>query len=390
MLFIRAAGHKGCLLKKGVDMSFGTISPGFACTLPTSGTDPDCLGTLGGNRRIVIQADDLQVTTQGCFLDQTLISASVGGTIFSLPVGSSIELQNIDQIYADLNVNLWHIADDVVFDVASVKAELTGGELFIAPNGAVSDNFGLCIDGTTQAIFDDLRAALFGTGANANTLTFAFRPGFFGWPDAFVTANGNINPCFARGTRILTINGEVAVEDLKIGDVVVNVNGNERDIIWIGHRDIDISSHPHPKAVLPVIIEPGALGENCPSRRLTLSPDHALFIDSVLVQPKDLLNGVSIRQSTAAVRLRYYHVELERHDILFAEGAPAESYLDTGHRGVFDNADTPVVLDPEVMQMRREAEGCAPLCTNGERLERIRTRLAHGVRRHADAALAYA
>jgi len=369
-------------------MSFGTISSSYACTLPTSGTNPDCSGPIGGGSGIIIQANDIQVTTQGCIFDQTLISASIGGTIFSMPAGSSIELQNIDQIYADLNVNLWHIADDFVFDVASIKAELTGGELFIAPNGAVSDNFGLCIDGTTQNIFDDLRAALFGNGADADTLTFAFKPGVLGWPDAFVTANGDINPCFARGTRILTINGEIAVEDLKIGDVVVNVNGDEREIIWIGHRDVDIASHPNPKAVLPVIIEAGALGENCPSRRLTLSPDHALFIDGVLVQPKDLLNGVSIRQTTAAVRLRYYHVELECHDILFAEGAPAESFLDTGHRGVFDNADTPVVLRPELMQMRREAEGCAPLCTSGERLERIRTRLAHGIRRHA--ALAYA
>jgi hypothetical protein len=370
-------------------MSFDSISFGNACTLPTSGTDPDCLGSIGSNSSLILSAGDIQVTTGGNCFDPTLLSASIEGTIFSLPVGSSIDLQNIDQIYANMNVNLWNIGDDVLFDIGAAKAELTGGELFIAPNGAVYDNFGLNIDGTTQEIFDDLRSALFGTGANADTVTFAFQPGFLLLPDAIVTANENINPCFTRGTRILTINGEIAVEDLKIGDIVVNANGDEREIIWIGHRDIDIARHPNPKAVLPVIIEAGALGENCPSRRLTLSPDHALFIDGVLVQPKDLLNGVSIRQTTAAVKLRYYHVELECHDILFAEGAAVESYLDTGHRGVFDNADAPVVLHPELMQMRREAEGCAPLCTSGENLERIRTRLAHGVG-HAHAALAYA
>jgi hypothetical protein len=328
------------MIQKDVDMSFGTNFSGTACTLPTSGTEPDCLGGIGGNGSLIIQADRIQVTAEGRIFDQTRVNASIGRTILSLPVGSSIDLQNIDQIYADLNVNLWKIGDDVSYGLAAAQAEWPGGDVFIAP--------------------------------------------------VIVTAEGNVNPCFARGTRILTIDGEIAVEDLYIGDIVVNMHGDEREIIWIGHSDIDFASHPNRPAVLPVIIEAGALGENCPSRCLTLLPNHALFIDGVLVRPKDLLNGITIRQSTACPRLRYYYVELACHDILFAEGAAAESYLDTGHRGVFANAEAPVVLHPDFKQVRRAAESCAPLCTGGDMLERIRTRLAHGMRSHADAALACA
>ena len=185
-----------------------------------------------------------------------------------------------------------------------------------------------------------------------------------------------VNPCFAAGTRILTVRGEIPVEALNPGDRVITFTGEEREVVWIGHREIDIARHPKPEAVRPIVIEPDALADGVPTRRLALSPDHGLYIDQLLVQPKDLLNGATIRPDTAARRVRYFHVELTAHDILFAEGAPAESFLDTGHRGVFDNAAEPLLLHPDLMQIRREAEGRAPLCLGGEALSQIRARLA--------------
>ncbi len=184
------------------------------------------------------------------------------------------------------------------------------------------------------------------------------------------------NPCFTPGTRILTARGEVAVEALAVGDAVINHAGEDQEIVWIGRRDLDICRHPKPETVRPVIIEAGALAEGVPARRLVISPDHALFIDNVLVQAKDLVNGSSIRPDLNARHVRYYHVELAVHDILFAEGAAVESYLDTGHRGAFDNAEAPLLLHPDLMQVRREAEGCAPLCLGGPKLAAIRQDLA--------------
>ncbi len=185
-----------------------------------------------------------------------------------------------------------------------------------------------------------------------------------------------VAPCFTPATRILTTRGEVAVEALVVGDAIINHAGEDKEIVWIGRRDLDIGRHPKPETVRPIIIEAEALAEGVPARRLVLSPDHALFIDGVLVQAKDLVNGGSIRPDMQARQTRYYHVELAEHDVLFAEGAAVESYLDTGHRGVFDDADAPLLLHPELMQLRREAEGCAPLCLGGPKLAAIRRDLA--------------
>jgi hypothetical protein len=360
-------------------MSDSTIASGSTFTLEhplTSGANIDFLNNAGNSGDLLISPCAFEISTTG-FCVPTLTGVSIGGTVVNFQPGDAIELQNIDQLYAELNVNPWNAGDNIIFDNAAFYAAYTGGQVYIAPDGAVTDNFFGPVDHATQIIFDDLRSALFGTGADGATLTISFEANGFLSPDAIITTDSGINPCFTRGTRILTTSGDIPVEELAVGDSVINLNGEEREIIWIGHRDIDIARHPNPQAVLPVVIEAGAIAENCPSRRLTLSPDHGLYIDGVLVQPKDLINGVSIRQLSHLARVRYYHVELESHDILFAEGAPAESYLDTGHRGVFDNSDTPLLLHPDLMQIRREAEGCAPLCIGGEALFRIRTRLAH-------------
>ena len=124
------------------------------------------------------------------------------------------------------------------------------------------------------------------------------------------------------------------------------------------------------------MIAPDALADGVPARRLAVSPDHGVFLDGVLVPAKELLNWTTIRQDHTATQVAYYHLELARHDIIFAEGAPVESYLDTGHRGVFDNAGNALIAHPAVMQQRREAEGCAPLCLGGPLLADIRHRIA--------------
>jgi hypothetical protein len=183
------------------------------------------------------------------------------------------------------------------------------------------------------------------------------------------------NPCFAAGTRILTDQGEIPVEDLKMGDLAITAENELAKIIWIGWRDLDLQKHPLPAAIRPIRIAAGALSMGVPERELVLSPDHGLYFDGSLVQAKDIVDGAVIRQDFAVPSIRYYHVELESHAILLAEGAGAESYLDTGHRGVFGNTAAPIILHPDLMQIRREAESIAPLVTGGEELAAIRSRL---------------
>ena len=185
--------------------------------------------------------------------------------------------------------------------------------------------------------------------------------------------------CYASGTCILTDRGEVAVEHLRAGDHVTTMSGASRPIRWIGYRRIDFSRHPDPRQVWPVRVAASAFDENLPRRDLWLSPDHAVYMRGALIPIKLLVNGSTIRQIQMNA-VTYYHVELSRHDILLAEGLPAESYLDTGNRFMFENGGTSLLLHPhlgnENDQARRDAEFCVPFVSDAERVEPLWRSLA--------------
>jgi hypothetical protein len=146
--------------------------------------------------------------------------------------------------------------------------------------------------------------------------------------------------CFAAGTRLATPDGDAAVEDLRPGDRVLTHTGAVKPIIWVGRRHIDLNGHPDPETSRPIRIAACAFAEGIPSRDLFLSPDHAVFIDGILIPIKLLENGSTIRQASPNA-VTYVHVELADHGIVLAESLAAESYLDTGNRGMFDNARSP-------------------------------------------------
>jgi collagen type I alpha len=109
--------------------------------------------------------------------------------------------------------------------------------------------------------------------------------------------------------------------------------------------------------------------------------------DGVLIPVKYLIDGAAIRQ-VACDEVTYFHVELDRHDVLLAEGLPAESYLDTGDRDTFENGGAGVLrLHPEFAIRTWEAAGCAPLVVTGPAVARLRAliaaRAARAARRRA-------
>ena len=182
-------------------------------------------------------------------------------------------------------------------------------------------------------------------------------------------------PCFAAGTRIATPTGWTKVEALKPGDRVrTGAEGQStHSVRWIGHRRVRCRSHPRPEEVRPIRIAPGAFGPGSPARPLRLSPDHAVFIDNVLIPVRYLTNGTTIAQENADT-VTYYHVELADHALLLAEGLACESYLDTGNRAAFANAGAgPVQLHPEFARHIWSARSCAPLVLDGAELEAARS-----------------
>jgi hypothetical protein len=182
--------------------------------------------------------------------------------------------------------------------------------------------------------------------------------------------------CFVAGTRIATESGEVAVQSLRLGDRVRAVlTGRWETVEWIGHRVIDITRHPRKDQVWPIRVSAHAFGPCQPGRDLWLSPHHGLYFDDVLIPVGLLVNGTTVRQIQLPA-IDYWHVELPRHEVILAEGMPAESYLDTGDRTDFLLAGPFTTLFPAFGSHRAEKEGCAPLISRGPLLEAVRARIA--------------
>jgi antigen 43 len=183
--------------------------------------------------------------------------------------------------------------------------------------------------------------------------------------------------CFAEGTMIATPSGETAVEQLSAGDMVMTLNG-VRPVKWIGHRSVDLSRLADPEVGRLVRIRENAFGQGLPKRDLLVTQEHAIYVDGNLIPVRMLVNERSISIDRGINAYTYYHVELEQHGILMAEGLTTESYLDTGNRPKFANAEA-VSLRPDFLEHAAhrswEEDAAAPLVTDRAVVEPVWQRL---------------
>ncbi len=177
--------------------------------------------------------------------------------------------------------------------------------------------------------------------------------------------------CFLRGTRIMTTNGEVAVEHLSSGDEVVTASGALKEVKAVRLRRFSGAVALASVNVRPVCIAAGAFAENIPSRTLFVSPDHSMLLNGVLVPAQLLVNGETVTQPVRRSSIDYFHVEVEPHDVILAEGAAAETYLDIGASHF---AAPGLVLHP-ASEPRNWEDACAPLVLAGPVLQQIRADL---------------
>jgi hypothetical protein len=127
--------------------------------------------------------------------------------------------------------------------------------------------------------------------------------------------------CFLKGTKVRTITGERAVEDLAIGDLVVTPHG-PRLITAISHFVI---AKPWPRAAIPVRIARSALAPEVPHTDLYVSQGHAVMVDDLLLMAQGLVNGRTITYADDRAELEYFNIKLESHDVIYAAGALCES-----------------------------------------------------------------
>jgi hypothetical protein len=245
-----------------------------------------------------------------------------GGT---LELGGAVSGQTIEFFGPGATLK---IDDPAHFDLTNTITGLAPGDVIDLPN--IPDP-SASVDPTNKLEINT-GSATYSLQLDQNYSGFTFQPS----PD---NANGTEFTviCFFPGTRVATADGEKAIENLQIGDLVTIVGGASRHIRWVGRQTVS-TRFGDPLRVLPIRICAEALRKGVPARDLLVSPDHGLLIGDVLVQAGALVNGTTIvREANVPERFTYYHVELDDHSLILAENTPAETLIDHVDRCCFDN-----------------------------------------------------
>ncbi len=144
------------------------------------------------------------------------------------------------------------------------------------------------------------------------------------------TTNNNMSVvCFVAGSRIMTPDGDIAVEDIEVGQLVSTRDNGPQEVRMKLERRLDFGLAP--EKLKPVAFEQGSLGHEQPSRRLCVSPQHRMLVQDragrfVLVPAKALTGRKGIRVMQGKRHVTYVHLVFSRHEIIFANGVATESF----------------------------------------------------------------
>ena len=236
--------------------------------------------------------------------------------------------------------------------VTGFNGQLSGAWMvqypFYASTSAMAVSFNLA-NGNSEVIFESQGINSVITGVNNGSYIQQY--------NYTITSDTATTLCFCAGTRIATPAGEVRVETLRAGDLVLTATGEAKPVRWLGRSDVSATFADSLRSA-PIRIAAGALAENLPMRDLRVSPAHAVFLNGILVQAAALVNGVTIVRERLIQDFSYYHVELESHELLISEGLATESFVDNIDRMAFSNWDertTPVTPIAEMPYPRAKS-----------------------------------
>jgi fibronectin-binding autotransporter adhesin len=314
----------------------------------------DSIGSFVNDGLITVSGDGAMVEVWG--------TNAIGGTgTIDISNGGNLVLEDTAATTSNQTINLKDGSGDwvIIADPDSLLAGSTfadtinvaagadnGGDELIFANLDQSGISSVTYDANTKLLDvnylsgKDVDFTITGLNASDVFKASAFNPA--GFPLAVDAAAPNGYEaidlgCFTAGTQLLTPDGYMAVEDITAGTLLVTNEGQALPVRWLGRSTVS-TRFADGLRVLPIRIKAGALGDDLPCRDLLVSPDHAMFVGGVLIQAGALVNGTSIiREAGVPEIFTYYHVELATHELLIAEGAPAESFVDNIDRMSFDN-----------------------------------------------------
>lgn len=161
------------------------------------------------------------------------------------------------------------------------------------------------------------------------------------WDAGGNRANGAITEndafiCFASGTLIRTSAGDIPIEEITAGDLVLTRDSGFKPVQWIGGRKLSAEILSKLPKLRPIRIAAGALGNGLPMRELVVSPQHRVLVrskiarnmfctDEVLVAAKHMLDHDGIEIADDLVEVEYFHFLLDRHEVVISNGAETES-----------------------------------------------------------------
>lgn len=203
--------------------------------------------------------------------------------------------------------------DGTTTTIAARVIQMTNGDTYLAPSVAPADVAKLEAKPIQSLRVDGI--------SNSTTVSFT--------QDRPVT---NF-VCFADDVMIRTADGQVPVQDLRVGDRVATLDDGPQPIRWIGRIDVDLAAMPRMR---PIRIRAGALGGGLPQADLLVSPQHRVLVRSaiaqqmfgtteVLVAAKQLtlLEGIDVADDLD--RVGYTHFLFDKHQVVVSNGAPTES-----------------------------------------------------------------
>ncbi|WP_293868713.1 Hint domain-containing protein [uncultured Alsobacter sp.] len=384
-----------------------TLIAGDGDTIILSGSGDNLIETGGGNATVSLGSGNNTVTGG----DGDIVVTSEGGNNTIVLGSGNANLQlggGADNITAG--------SGELIVDGGAGNDTITGGDGFMSVSGGEGDDTivlgggggnvsggggtdtyvfgpGTAVD-TTISDFNAAEDKIDLTQSGAGDLIFTDD----GNGNTIITSSdGSVNitvqgasasqvqdatdpPCYLRGTLIRTATGEVPVESLAIGDMVMTLDGAARPVKWIGRRTYAPSVMARSPKLTPVCFRKGSLGANLPHSDLYVSHDHAMFVNGVFVDASILENGANVvREFPGGPTIDYFHIELEGHAIVYANGVTAESYVNHGNRTMFQNWSEYAALYGEDLPAAELEDGgherSYPAVKSGPELEAIRAEI---------------
>ena len=281
------------------------------------------------------------MTIQTTFTDQLIFNGSVSGGTFSW---------NSPFVFPNA-VDIFDVNDDTNLDSTDYlgsPSTLFTGFYYVAPNGQTFAIFGPSGASSYRIPYNsadyDLAAVFPGSGSTTNFQANDFSP------------TGNLI-CFLPGSLIATPQGETRVEELRMTDQVLTAVGDAIPVKWIGRQTVSTRFNTADR-LRPVRFAAGSLGNGLPHSHLTVTADHAMLVDGVLCNASVLVNDVTIIRvplEEMGESFTVYHIETETHEIILANGAETETYIDHTSRRAFDNYAEYEALygdEPEMTELR--------------------------------------